>query len=84
MEVPFSFYEDLTNHNLYNDYKEKRKILILQGEQDDTAPIEDTYRFIQNKPEIELIKLENVKHHMEPLEISQSTEIMLKRLTGKS
>ena len=84
IEVPYSFYEDLTNHNLYNDYKEKRKILILQGEQDDTAPIEDTYRFIQNKPEIELIKMKNVKHHMEPQEISQSTEMMLKRLNIKS
>ena len=84
IEVPYSFYEDLANHNLYNDYKEKRKILILQGEQDDTAPIEDTYRFIQNKPEIELIKIKNVKHHMEPQEISQSTEMMLKRLNIKS
>ena len=25
-----------------------RKILILQGEQDDTALIEDTYKFIKN------------------------------------
>ncbi len=80
IEIPYSFYEDLVKHNLYNDYKEKRKILILQGEQDDTAPIEDTYRFMQNKQEIELIEMKNVKHHMEPQEILQSIGMMLKRL----
>ena len=78
--VPYSFYEDLVNHNLYNDYNEKRKILIIQGKKDDTAPIEDTYKFIQNKPEIELIEMENFKHHFEPEEILESTDIMLKRL----
>ena len=80
IEIPYSFYEDLVRHNLYDNYKEKRKILILQGEQDDTALIEDTYKFIKNKPEIELIEMKNVKHHMEPQEIVLSTEIMLKRL----
>lgn len=67
-------------HNLYDNYKEKRKILILQGEQDDTALIEDTYKFIKNKPEIELIEMKNIKHHMNPQEIALSTEIMLKKL----
>lgn len=80
LEVPYSFYEDLVKHNLYDNYKEKRKILILQGEQDDTALIEDTYKFIKNKPEIELIEMKNIKHHMNPQEIALSTEIMLKKL----
>ena len=83
LEVPYSFYEDLVKHNLYDNYKEKRKILILQGEQDDTALIEDTYKFIKNKPEIELIEMKNIKHHMNPQEIALSTEIMLKRLNVK-
>ena len=80
IEVPYSFYEDLEKHNLYNDYKEKRKILIIQGKLDDTALLKDTYKFIEDKPEIELIVIENVKHHMEPQEILQSTEIMLKKI----
>ena len=80
IEIPYSFYEDLVRHNLYDNYKEKRKILILQGEQDDTALIEDTYKFIKNKPEIELIEMKNIKHHMNPQEIALSTEIMLKKL----
>ena len=80
LEIPYSFYEDLLKHNLYYNYKEKRRILILQGIQDDTAPIEDTYKFIKNKPEIELIEMKNTKHHMTPQEITLSTEMMLKRL----
>ncbi len=83
IEIPYSFYEDLENHNLYETYNEKRKIIIIQGVQDDTAPISDTYKFIQNKPEFELIEMENVKHHMEPQEIALSTELMINRLKIK-
>ena len=78
--VPYSFYEDLINHDLYNTYTEKRKILIIQGLLDDTAPISDTYKFIQNKPEIELVEMENTNHHFEPDEILKSTDIMLKKI----
>lgn len=80
IEIPYSFYEDLVRHNLYDNYKEKRKILIIQGSLDDTAPIKDTYKFIKNRPEIELIEMKNIKHHMEPNEISLSTKKMVKRL----
>lgn len=80
MEVPYSFYEDLTNNDLYNKYHEKRKILIIQGTLDETAPIEDTYRFIENRPEIELIEMENMKHHMEPEEMEIIAEKMIERL----
>ena len=80
MEVSYSFYEDLVSHNLYDNYKEKRKILIIQGSLDDTAPIEDTYKFIKNKPEIELVEMKNLKHHMEPDEILLSTEKMMQKL----
>jgi len=80
IEVPYSFYEDLVKHDLYNNYKEKRKILIIQGSSDDTAPINDTYEFIRHRPEIELIEMENIKHHMEPDEILLSTEKMIQKL----
>lgn len=80
IEIPYVFYEDLVNHNLYDNYKEKRKILIIQGDIDDTAPIEDTYRFIKNKPEIELMEVKDVNHHMEPDEIEVITEMMLEKI----
>ena len=38
----------ILNGHLYTKYKEKRKILIIQGSLDDTAPISDTYKFIAN------------------------------------
>ncbi len=80
MEVPYSFYEDLSSHDLYNSYNEKRKILIIQGSLDDTAPIEDTYKFIKNRPEVELIEMKNMKHHMNPEEIEVIAEKMIEKL----
>ena len=53
---------------------------MIQGNQDDTASIYDTYEFIKNRPEIELIEINNAKHHMEPEEIILSTEKMIKKL----
>ena len=80
IEVPYSFYEDLSKHDLYNSYNEKRKILIIQGDLDDTAPIEDTYKFIENRDELELIEMKNMKHHMDIEEIEIITKKMIERL----
>lgn len=80
IEVPYSFYEDLKEHNLYDNYQEKRKITVIQGTLDDTAPIEDTYEFIKNRPEIELIEMEGVKHHMEPEELEEVAKITLNKI----
>lgn len=79
IEVPYSFYEDLINNNLYDKYHEKRNIVIIQGTLDDTAPIEDTYKFIGSRPEIELIEMKNMKHHMEIEEL----EIVAKKVIEK-
>lgn len=80
IEVPYSFYEDLMNNDLYSNYHETRRMLVIQGSLDDTASIEDTYKFIENRPEIELIEIKNMKHHMEPEEIEIVTDIMIKKL----
>lgn len=84
IEVPYSFYDNLVNNDIYQKYNKKRKILIIQGALDDTAPIEDTYRFIENRPEIKLIEIENMKHHMKIEELEMITEIMLKELELKN
>ena len=55
-------------------------MLIIQGTLDDTAPIKDTYKFIKNRPEIELIEMKNMKHHMEPEEIETVVEVMLEKI----
>lgn len=83
IEVPYSFYEDLANNDLYNNYHEKRRILIIQGSLDDTARIEDTYKFIESRPEIKLIEMKKMKHHMEPEEIEIVTEKMIEKLNIK-
>ena len=80
IEVPYYFYENLINNDLYQKYNERRKMLIIQGSLDDTAPIEDTYRFVENRPEIQLIEIENMKHHMEPEELEITADIMIKKL----
>lgn len=80
IEVPYSFYEDLVKNDLYSNYHEKRKILIIQGSLDDTAPIKDTYKFIKDRPELELMEVRNMKHHMEPDEIEIIEEKMIRKL----
>lgn len=84
IEVPYSFYEDLRDHNLYKSYQEKREILVIQGSLDDTAPIEDTYKFIKNRPEIKLIEMENMRHHMTPDEITTIAKKMIEILNIKT
>ena len=79
-EIDYSFLEDIEENNLYKNYKEKRKIIIIQGVLDDTALIKDTYKFIMNKPEIQLIEIEGLNHHMEPEEIKDITCEMLKMI----
>ena len=80
IEVSYAFYEDLERHDVFKNYLQKRNILIIQGEQDDTAPITDTYEFINSRPEIELIKMKNMKHHMSEEEIDTVTDVMIEKL----
>lgn len=77
IEVPYSFYEDLLEHNLYNTYNKHLKMLIIQGSLDDTAPIKDTYNFIHTRPYITLVEIKNIKHHMSPEEIEIATQKMI-------
>lgn len=80
IEVPYTFYKELLNNDIIKTYHEKRKILILQGSLDDTAPIEETYKFIKDKPEIELIEFANLKHHMSVEEINLISRKLIEKL----
>lgn len=80
IEVPYSFYEDLINNDLYNRYHEKRKIIVFQGTLDDTAPIEDTYKFIESRPEIELVEMKGMNHHMEIEELEIVAQKMIEKI----
>ena len=80
-ELTYSFYEDLCKHDILSTYNKKEKILILQGVEDDVAPIQDTYQFIKKDSEnIKLIPLEGVKHKMTDEELEMLVDIILKEI----
>lgn len=79
--VKYSFYKDLVKNNLYENYKEKRNIIIYQGDLDETALIQDTYKFIENRPEIEIIELKGMKHHMETDELEIVAKQMIEQIS---
>ena len=79
--VQYSFYEDLVKNNLYENYKEKRNVIIYQGDLDETALIQETYKFIENRPEIELVELKGMKHHMETDELEIVAKQMIKKIS---
>ena len=59
------YYKDLLNNDIINLYNKKRKILIIQGDKDNVAPIRDTIEFMEkNKPYINLKILEGADHRM--------------------
>lgn len=80
-ELEYSFYEDLCEHDILKTYNKKEKMLIIQGTEDDVAPIKDTYEFIKKDNEnIKLISLEGVKHSMTNKEVEMVVDIMFKEL----
>lgn len=65
MDVSYSFYEELSQNNIFDLYKNSQNILIIQGTEDDIAPINDTYKFIKLDPKnLSLIPIEGADHRM--------------------
>lgn len=58
LKVNYSFYEELENTQIFELFqKDENKILIIHGDQDDTAPIEDSYAFqAKYQTEMEVVK----------------------------
>ena len=80
-ELTYSFYEDLCEHDILKTYNKKERILILQGLEDDIAPIQDTYEFVKMDSEnIRLIPLEGVKHKMTNEELEMLMSVIFKEL----
>lgn len=80
-ELAYSFYEDLCEHDILKLYSKKEKILILQGIEDDVAPIQDTYDFVKMDSEnIKLILLDGVKHKMTNEELEMIMDIVFKEI----
>ena len=65
MNIPFSFYEELKQNQILKLYKNNQKILIIQGTEDDVAPINDTKELINlDKSNFELFEIEGADHRM--------------------
>ena len=46
LKINFSFYKELEENQIFHEYQEKNnQILIIHGDQDNMAPIEDSFRF---------------------------------------
>lgn len=65
MNIPFSFYEELKQNQILKIYKNSQKILIIQGTEDDVAPIKDTKELIDlDKTNFELFEIQGADHRM--------------------
>ena len=62
LKVNFSFYKELEENQIFQKYQEKNnQILIIHGDKDDTAPIEDSRRF-QKEHDTEMIVIKGADH----------------------
>lgn len=65
MNVLFDFYEELKQNKILKMYNNTQKILIIQGTEDDVAPINDTKELIDlDKVNFELFEIEGADHRM--------------------
>lgn len=65
MKVPYKYYEELLDNKLFNIYNANEEMIVIQGTEDDIAPIEDTIRFIEEKnTKANLIKIKGADHRM--------------------
>ena len=63
--ISYKFYEDLVNNKIIDLYNNNQHILIIQGTEDDVAPIKDTKEFLSLDPEnIELYEIVGADHRM--------------------
>ncbi len=49
IRVSYKFYEELKNNKLFEIYNKNEELLIIQGTEDNMAPIDDSIRFIKEK-----------------------------------
>ena len=62
LKINFSFYKELEENQIFHKYQEKNnQILIIHGDQDNMAPIEDSYRF-QKEFATKMMVIEGADH----------------------
>lgn len=65
MNVPYDFYEELKENKILELYENEQKIFIIQGTEDDVAPIKDTMELrALDKNNITLYEIKGADHRM--------------------
>ena len=65
IKVSYKYYEELKNNKLFEIYNKNEELLIIQGTEDNMAPIEDSIRFINEKnPKGKIEKIIGADHRM--------------------
>ena len=85
LKVSYNFYEELKNNKLFEIYNKNEELLIIQGTEDDMAPIEDSIRFISEKnTKGKIEKIIGADHRMKKEgELEKAINIAVKYINGK-
>ncbi len=84
LKVSYNFYEELKNNQLFKIYNKNEELLIIQGTEDNMAPIEDSIRFIREKnTEGKIEKIIGADHRMKKEgELEKAIDIAVKYIKG--
>lgn len=84
MKVSYKYYEELKNNKLFDVYNKNEELLIIQGTEDDMAPINDSIRFLQEKnSKGKLEKIIGADHRMKKEgELEKAINIAVKYIKG--
>lgn len=74
--ISYKYYEDLVKDKIFDVYNKNEEILIIQGTEDDMAPIKDSIRFLEEKnTKGKIIKIIGADHRMKkPGELEKIVE----------
>lgn len=64
MKVYTEYLKELEDNEIIDLYNDKKDILIIQGDEDNVAPIKDTYEFVEKNKNIILKVLPRADHRM--------------------
>ena len=65
MNISYDFYEELKSNKILEIYQNNQKMFIIQGTEDDVAPIKDTKELIElDKNNITLYEIKGADHRM--------------------
>ena len=85
IKVSYKYYEELKSNKLFEIYNKNEELLIIQGTEDDMAPIADSIRFIEEKnTKGKIEKIIGADHRMKKEgELEKAINIAVEYIKGK-